>query len=122
MKLQEKRLINTCRSLLIAVVLVLAGLLLWDINSNAATVKIGTVSGLTSGGLNFRNAPGTSGTSVIGTLYNGDSGTILAEQTVSGTVWYQLNVNGTVGWASSQYVTVSTQQIPDSQDFESHIP
>lgn len=121
MKIQERKVLLACRCTLLAVICVLCGFLFININAEAETVRIGTVSGLTSGGLNFRNSPGTSGTTVIATLYNGDSGTILAEKTVSGTVWYQMNVNGTVGWASSQYVTVSTKEITSSQDFEAHL-
>lgn len=121
MKIQERKWKFACRSLLIAVVCVLASMMMWDISAKAETVRIGTVSGLTSGGLNFRNAPGTTDTSVIATLYNGDSGTILAEQTVDGTVWYQMNINGVVGWATSEHIDVTTKEVPSAQDFEAYL-
>lgn len=125
MKIQEKKIMYVCRGLLIAVICMVASLLVCDINAKAETIRIGTVYKIEAGSsLSFRNAPVTG--SLLFKLYNGDSGTILGEETVNGTVWYKMEINGTVGWASSDYIQVTTKETstpsePSTQDFEAYL-
>lgn len=68
---------------------------------NAFAATIGTVRVSTS--LNIRQSASTSAP-IIGRLYNGTNVYI----TGSSNGWYQVNVNGTVGWVSAAYVSTST--------------
>ena len=126
MKIREKNMNKMCRNVLLVMVCVLAGLLFADINVRAETIRTGTVYGINAdSSLRFRNAPVNGAT--VASLHNGDSGTILAEQTGSdGYVWYQMNVNGTIGWARSDFISVTTTDVPPTnvptnQDFEAYL-
>lgn len=120
MNLQERNVKTTYRNILLVIICVLAGLLFWDIIAQAETIKIGTVHGIESGSsLNFRKEP-VNGT-VIASLKNGDKGTIVAEKTVSGYKWYQMNVNGTVGWAREDFINVTIVDISSDGDFEAYL-
>ena len=121
MRIREKNISKVCRNTLLIMICVLAGVLFADIHVRAETIRTGTVYGINIGSsLNFRNAP-VNGASVK-KLYNGDSGTILAEQTGSdGYVWYQMNVDGTIGWARSDFISVTTTDTSMNEDFESYL-
>lgn len=119
MKIQEKNWNRRLFGILAAIACLLVFLVLADIRVNAQTIKMGTVYGINSGSsLNFRATPG--GTR-IGALYNGDTGEILDEEASGGILWYQMNVNGTVGWASSEYIKVTTINVSTSTDFEEYL-
>ena len=105
-------------SLLLAVVLVISAVFVYDFATEAATYKKGTVTGVTTT-LNFRKEP-VSGT-VIASLRNGQSGEILDEKTVSGDKWYKMDVNDLIGWAHSDYIKVTTVTIDEDDEFEAHL-
>lgn len=114
-ELNWRRMLN---SILLATVMIVFTGMYFYIDANAETTRIGTVVVDTS--LNFRNGPGTE-YDIIGTLYNGDKGTIIGEDKDSnGTVWYNMVVDGTNGWASSAYIKVTEQTITND-DFESYL-
>ncbi len=120
MKIQGKSWKKTYLGVFVAVLFVLACLLALDIRANAQTIKMGTVYDIDADSyLTLRREP-VSGTK-LAELHNGDKGTILDERTVSGTVWYQMNVNGTIGWASSRYVKVTTINVSSNSDFEAYL-
>lgn len=120
MKIQGRSWKKTYLGMFFAVILILGSLLFLDILANAENIKMGTVHGIDSGSyLKLRKEPVTG--EVLAKLYNDDKGTILNERTVSGTVWYQMNVNGTTGWASSEFVRVTTINISSNGDFESYL-
>ena len=101
-------------SLLLAVVLVISAVFVYDFATEAATYKKGTVTGVTTT-LNFRKEP------VIASLRNGQSGEILDEKTVSGDKWYKMDVNDLIGWAHSDYIKVTTVTIDEDDEFEAHL-
>lgn len=114
-ELNWRRMLN---SILLATVMIVFTGMYFYIDANAETTRIGTVVVDTS--LNFRNGSGTE-YDIIGTLYNGDKGTIIGEDKDSnGTVWYNMVVDGTNGWASSAYIKVTEQTITND-DFESYL-
>lgn len=120
MKIQGRSWKKTYLGMFFAVILILGSLLFLDILANAENIKMGTVYGIDSGSyLKLRKEP-VSG-EVLAKLYNDDKGTILDERTVSGTVWYQMNVNGITGWASSQFVKVTTIDVSSNSDFEAYL-
>ena len=123
MKVQGKKLRKTCLSILLVVVCLMTGLLFLDIHARAETIKIGTVTAEVS--LNLRDNPGTSGTSVVTVLKNGDSGQIIDESPVvsngTTTVWYKMIINGKTGWASSKYIRVTEKVIVNNGDFEAYL-
>ncbi len=91
-----KKIIGTLAALLIAVSLfAFAGF----------AAVTGTVRVSASGYLNVRSAANT-GAPIVGKLSNGAQVTILG----SGNGWHQISYNGTTGWVSGQYVTVSSGQ------------
>lgn len=103
-------------SLLLAVVLVISAVFVYDFAASAATYRIGTVVGVDSY-LNFRD---DANGNIIGKLYNGDTGEVLAEKKdKNGSIWYKLNVNSKVGWAHSSYINVTVYS--DDQDFEAYM-
>lgn len=120
MNLQERNVKIAYRSALLLTICVLAGLLFWDISAKAETMRIGTIAGLETT-LNFRSEPDTTKNNIVASLKNGDKGTILDEKTVNGLKWYQMNVNGTIGWAWSKYVRVTTVDISSDADFETYL-
>ena len=120
MVLKCKKLGKTCLSILLAVVCLTTSLLFFQINAKADNiVRIGIVEVV--GNLNFRSGAGTENP-VIGYLSNGQSGVIHAEKKASnGVLWYQMTVNGTTGWASSNYVRVTEQVIKEDKDFATYL-
>ena len=121
MEIREKNMNKLCRNTLLIIICILAGVLFMDISVRAESTRIGTVYGLVNSTLRFRSGPGTS-YGVITALNNGDQGTILGEQkATNGIVWYQMNVNGTVGWASSEFIQVSIVNDSLDGDFESYL-
>ena len=122
MKLQERNVKTTYRNILLIAICVLAGLLFWDISARAETMKIGTVHGIDAGSnLNFRSEPDTSKNNIVAKLQNGDKGTIIGERTVSGYKWYQMNVNGTIGWAREDFINITMVDISSDADFEEYL-
>ena len=120
MKIREKNINKMCRNTLLLMICVLAGILFWDVSVRAETIRTGTVHGIDDDSyLTFRDAPATG--NKVAELHNGDSGTILAEQTVGTYVWYQMNVNGTIGWARSDFISVTTTNVSTSDEFESYL-
>lgn len=74
-------------------------------NSDSTSSKFGVVSlNDKSSGLKFRSTPSGQ---VIGTLSHGTKVNILA---LDGS-WYKVNLNGTIGYLSSSYVSLSEPQI-----------
>ncbi len=105
--------------MIMAVVLVISAVFVGDITSRAA-YKMGTVYGLNgTSTLNFREGPGTE-YKAIAWLSNGQTGEILEEKkATTGTVWYKMNVGGTVAWASSAYIRVT--EYSEDDDFEVYL-
>lgn len=59
---------------------------------------------ITGNSVNVRNAPGTSGTKVLGVAHKGDK--LLWKELVNdkgGTIWYNVNFNNKDGWVSSKF-------------------
>lgn len=112
---------KTCLSILLAVVCLATSLFSLYITVSAySVIKTGTVINVSSR-LNFRSGAGTSYPRV-GYLYSGNSGTIEDEGKDSGgDVWYKMTVNGTTGWAHSDYIQVTTVVVGNDGDFESYL-
>ena len=118
MKTKENNWMRTQVSILLATVVFLFVGMYFYIEVDAETTRMGTVE--VDSSLNFRNGPGTE-YEIVGTLYNGDKGPIIDEANdSSGTLWYNMVVNGTNGWASSAYIKVTEETVADD-DFESYL-
>ena len=76
-------------------------------SSSTSTTRTGKIVCDTS--VNFRSQPNTS-CSVIGSLYNGATITILSSENG----WYKATYNGKTGYISADYVTVTSGQASDS--------
>lgn len=89
-----KKMISTLAALLVVVSM-------FAFAAFAATT--GTVRVSASSSLNVRSAANT-GAPIVGRLSNGTKISILG----SSNGWYQISYNGTTGWVSGQYITVSS--------------
>lgn len=119
MKLLGRNWSRTCLSILLVVVCLGTSLLFFDIRANATVIRTGTVE--VSSSLNFRSGPGTE-YSVIGYLYNGNSGQIIDEATATtGKIWYKMVVDGKTGWASSSYVKVTETIVEEDEEFDVYL-
>ena len=76
-------------------------------SSSSSTSRTGKIVCDTS--VNFRSQPNTS-CSIIGSLYNGATVTILSSENG----WYKATYNGKTGYISADYVTVTSGQASDS--------
>ena len=76
-------------------------------SSSSPTTRTGKIVCDTS--VNFRSQPNTS-CSIIGSLYNGATVTILSSENG----WYKATYNGKTGYISADYVTVTSGQASDS--------
>ena len=76
-------------------------------NQSSSTTRTGKIVCDTS--VNFRSQPNTS-CSIIGSLYNGATVTILSSENG----WYKATYNGKTGYISVDYVTVTSGQASDS--------
>ena len=76
-------------------------------SSSTSTTRTGKIVCDTS--VNFRSQPNTS-CSIIGSLYNGATVTILSSENG----WYKATYNGKTGYISADYVTVTSGQASDS--------
>lgn len=76
-------------------------------SSSSSTTRTGKIVCDTS--VNFRSQPNTS-CSIIGSLYNGATVTILSSENG----WYKATYNGKTGYISADYVTVTSGQASDS--------
>lgn len=75
---------------------------------------------ISSGSLNVRSGPGTRN-SVIGSLYNGDTVTVLDSVKEGDTLWHHIRTaNGLVGYVSAAYITIQAVYTPDA-DFEAYL-
>ncbi len=119
MKIQGRNVCKTCLSILLIVVCLMTSLFFLDIQAQATVIKTGTVEGASS--LNLRNGPGTE-YGVVGYLKSGDSGQILDEKAATtGKIWYKMEVDGKVGWASSTYVKVTEILVEEDKDFDAYL-
>lgn len=120
MRLYRRNWRNTCLSILLIVVCFMTSLFFLGINANAETIiRTGTVQ--VSSSLNFRNGPGTE-YDVIGYLYNGNTGQIIEEKAATtGTIWYKMNINGKIGWASSNYIKVTETIVKEDEAFDAYL-
>jgi uncharacterized protein YraI len=57
--------------------------------------------------LNVRNAPGTSG-AILTRINKGETYSIVGRN--EDNTWWQLDVNGTIGWVSGKYIAVNNEQ------------
>lgn len=122
MKIQEKNWKKVWLEAFAVVILTAMCLIFLGIRANAETIKMGTVVGIyENSSLNVRDNPGTSNTNVIGSLKNGQTGEILDEQTVSGTLWYKIKASGIVGWVSSAYIEVTEYTVTEDADFDAYL-
>ena len=76
-------------------------------NQSSSTPRTGKIVCDTS--VNFRSQPNTS-CSIIGSLYNGATVTILSSENG----WYKATYNGKTGYISADYVTATSGQASDS--------
>lgn len=119
MKIQTINLGKICASIMIASILMVVGLLAISVRADAEVIRTGTVVNASS--LNFRSGPGTEWPS-IGYLSTGQSGRILEEgKATTGKVWYKMNVNGKIGWASSSYIKVTETVVNEDQTFDEYL-
>ncbi len=103
------------KTILLAVLIVAAVILAWDVDTYAAITKTGT---LNADGVNFRKGSGT-GYESIGKLNKGDSGPISDEgKDDNGYVWYQMTINSKTGWVRSDYVDVEVEDAEFDQYLE----
>jgi uncharacterized protein YraI len=73
-------------------------------SSDAADLPAGTVVSVITTSLNLRSAAGTD-PSVLSVLSAGDEGTVVSgPDSVDGSNWYELDVDGTTGWAVRDYL------------------
>ena len=121
MELYGRNVRKTCLSILLVVVCFMTSFSFFNINAHADNViRTGTVVGVTDG-LNFRSGPGTE-YPAIDWLKNGDTGKILDEKkATTGKIWYQMNVNNVVGWASSTYIKVTETVLKEDADFNEYL-
>ena len=109
---------KTCLSILLVVVCLMTSLSFLGIKANAETIRMGTV---TASSLNFRKGPGTEYDRVA-YVYSGDVGTILDEKkATTGVLWYQMNISGVVGWASSNYIKVTETVVEQDKDYDAYL-
>jgi uncharacterized protein YgiM (DUF1202 family) len=71
--------------------------------TNNPGTSTGTSATVTAGRLNVRNAPSTSG-AILTKINRGETYAVLGVSADNG--WYQVNVNGTAGWVSAQFVNI----------------
>ena len=121
MELYGRNVRKTCLSILLVVVCFMTSFSFFNINAHADNViRTGTVVDVTDG-LNFRSGPGTE-YPAIDWLKNGDTGKILDEKkATTGKIWYQMNVNNVVGWASSTYIKVTETVLKEDADFNEYL-
>lgn len=121
MELQGRNVRKTCLSILLVIVCFMTSFSFFDINAFADNViRTGTVVDVTDG-LNFRSGPGTE-YPAIDWLQKGDSGKILSEKkATTGKIWYQMDVGGVIGWASSSYIKVTETVVKEDADFNNYL-
>src|SRR6185503_15826824 len=67
-------------------------------------VNTGTTATITTARLNVRNAPNTGGTILV-KVTQGETYPVVGANADKS--WWQINVNGTVGWAFGRYVSIA---------------
>jgi uncharacterized protein YraI len=76
--------------------------------ANVPAVNTGTTATVTAARLNVRNAPTASGSTVLLKINRNETYPVVGSNTER--TWYQINVNGTVGWVSAQFVSIGGAQ------------
>ena len=76
--------------------------------SNNPAVSTGTTATVIASRLNVRNLPSTGGSTILTKINQGETYPVVGSN--SDHTWWQINVNGTVGWVYGQYVAVSGNQ------------
>lgn len=76
-------------------------------NQGGGSVNTGTVATVVSARLNVRDNPSASATILVKISRN-EAYPVVAKNSDSS--WYQINVNGLVGWVSARFVTISGTQ------------
>jgi uncharacterized protein YraI len=71
-------------------------------------VNTGTTATVTAARLNVRNAPTANGSTVLTKINRNESYPVVG--VTADRTWYQINVNGTVGWVSAQFVSIGGAQ------------
>ena len=118
MKVQTKRWKKTIMGIVMAVVMFVTTIITNETLVHAQTLRVGTV---TADSLNFRTGPGTTYPRIV-YIYYGDCGTVLGEsRATDGTVWYNMNIAGVVGWASSEYINVTEVIVKTDTSFENYM-
>ncbi len=120
MKILGRKRLRTCLSMLLVVVCLLTSFSIWNTNALADNViRMGTITASKS--LNIRSGPGKEYEKVT-YANNGDVGTIIDEATATdGTIWYKMNINGSVGWGSSNYIAVTVTEYGTDETFEQYL-
>ena len=67
---------------------------------------------VTGSTVNLRNAPGTSGTKIIGQAYNGNIFKVIGVKSVNGEIWYQIQTPNGNAWIASWLTSVTNSQPP----------
>jgi uncharacterized protein YraI len=78
-------------------------------NGQQQQPNTGVIATVTTGRLNVRSAAGL-GNRVVAKINRGETYAVLGSSADKS--WYQISVNGTVGWVSAQFVTVSQGSVP----------
>lgn len=92
------------------------------LDKDAVVIAQGTIN---SNEVNLRNQPGTSGTTVLTKLTNGQKLEILDSTTVSGDLWYRVRTSvsntSVIGWVISTYVNEVLPDIEVDEEYEAYL-
>ena len=92
------------------------------LDKDAVVISQGTIN---SNEVNLRNQPGTSGTTVLTKLSNGQKLEILDSTTISGDLWYRVRTtvsnNSLIGWVISTYVNEVLPDIEVDEEYEAYL-
>lgn len=89
--------------------------------TNPPPANTGAVATATAYRLNVRNRPDPVNGSVLLRVSRGDQYAVVGRNAES--TWWQINVNGTVGWVNGRYLSLSnTQNVPVTSDSTSTNP
>ncbi|MBP3451659.1 MAG: SH3 domain-containing protein, partial [Agathobacter sp.] len=92
------------------------------LDKDAVVISQGTIN---SNEVNLRNQPGTSGTTVLTKLTNGQKLEILDSTTVSGDLWYRVRTSvsntSVIGWVISTYVNEVLPDIEVDEEYEAYL-
>ena len=87
-----------------------------DVNVTGGTLQVNT-----SGNLNVRNIPSTSGSTVVARIRDDETYPIVGRTADSS--WWQIDIDGVIGWVSTRFVdTFNTSNVPVTDNTVAEIP